>query len=593
MFRLSPVLLPLCTYLLYPSTILTIVLYFYPLFFGCEFSPARPSLTAAAPNSTLANSQSPKPTLAPFRLLAFGDPQLEGDTSLPDYTSLAYFPSFSRLRRLDYNAHWTYNRNVLENFYHDVFKEDLPTLLWSFRKRLDLLGNDFYLAHQYRTLHWWLAPTHVAVLGDLLGSQWISDAEFSDRATRFWSRVFRTGRRVENAITNRGWTEELGSDSEGWRRRIINVPGNHDVGYAGDLTPERFSRYEREFGNTNWDITFSLPSDSAKAQDAHDIPSIRIVTLNSMNLDGPALSPSLQADTYSYMNDIVSRSHSSSSPFSANKTFTLLLTHIPLPKPSGVCVDSELFNYYTDEDVGSLGGGALREQNHLSAPAARPLLEGILGLKSNPMSNQMVKGKGIILTGHDHEGCDTYHYVNLTAPRDGSEWTAAPFAHPQAKAVRDTDDVPGVREVTLRSMMGEFGGHAALLSAWWDDGEGWRVEVESCDLGVQHWWWAVHVLDLLVALGFALGVTSWVGEKVGDYRRRKKMEREREKRRRLEKRRRSKSRSKSKSKSLSSTPSASGKTNGSVKTPQSGVVKRRGNIREADEDTNISSGRRR
>jgi hypothetical protein len=55
----------------------------------------------------------------------------------------------------------------------------------------------------------------------------------------------------------------------------------------------------------------------------------------------------------------------------------------------------------------------------------------------------------------------------------------------------------GIREVTLRSMMGDFGGNAGLLSAWFNFDEGeWKYEIQMCRAGVQHVWWAVHVVDL-------------------------------------------------------------------------------------------------
>jgi hypothetical protein len=61
----------------------------------------------------------------------------------------------------------------------------------------------------------------------------------------------------------------------------------------------------------------------------------------------------------------------------------------------------------------------------------------------------------------------------------------------------------GIREVTLRSMMGSYGGNSGLFSAWFDEAsEEWRYRIQMCEFGVQHWWWAVHVLDV---------VTVWIG----------------------------------------------------------------------------------
>ena len=32
----------------------------------------------------------------------------------------------------------------------------------------------------------------------------------------------------------------------------------------------------------------------------------------------------------------------------------------------------------------------------------------------------------------------------------------------------------------------------------------WVIEFSTCGLGTQHWWWAVHVIDLIL-------VVAWVG----------------------------------------------------------------------------------
>ena len=56
----------------------------------------------------------------------------------------------------------------------------------------------------------------------------------------------------------------------------------------------------------------------------------------------------------------------------------------------------------------------------------------------------------------------------------------------------------GVREITFRSMMGQFGGNAGLLSLWFDfDRNEWQYEVQMCQLGVQHIWWGIHVLNIV------------------------------------------------------------------------------------------------
>lgn len=312
--------------------------------------------------------------------------------------------------------------------------------------------------------------------------------------------MFRHGTRVEDDITSM-WstrTEVLGEDAS-WSRRVITVPGNHDVGYAGDMTPERMERFEREFGKTNWDITFTLPTSTNDSEtlsskivnlvSGSTAPSIRLVSFNSMNLDGPAYDPMSQEKTYAYLNSAIA--HNPSITRSKN-TLTLILTHIPLHKPEGVCTDRPFFSYHDD--------GGIREQNHLSRAASAPILEGLLGLSSNPLTPGGGLGRqGLVLTGHDHEGCDVYHHVPADASRDGEEWTAAPWESLEGLEACTHRGIPGVREVSLRSMMGEYSGNAGLISAWFDDEIGeWRVEVGRCTAGVQHLWWGVHGLDIAV-----------------------------------------------------------------------------------------------
>lgn len=342
--RFSLICWRICLALLAPAVFLTVNLYLYPAVLGCSFpSPSSTQIQHQASDST--------DSIAPFRLLVLADPQLEGDTSLPDHDA----PLLPSVRHF-LNKYHDYSIGLLDirTLLTSLVIQDVPVLLASARKRIDLLGNDYYLAHIYRTLHWYTQPTHVTVLGDLLGSQWIPDDEFEHRGWRYWSRVFRHGLRVEDDVTADvpgGRREVLGSD-EKWSRRIINIAGNHDVGYAGDLSEVRMERFERTFGRANWDVTFTLPvralsrNETAVVEEQEDTtaaPSIRLLILNSMNLDGPCLSSSLQQQTYTHINNQFINGAPSVDDGTA---FTLLFTHIPLHKPAGVCVDAPYFSYF-------------------------------------------------------------------------------------------------------------------------------------------------------------------------------------------------------------------------------------------------------
>ncbi|PTB67670.1 hypothetical protein BBK36DRAFT_1158498 [Trichoderma citrinoviride] len=524
----------------------TIYLYLYPYFGGCAFPlPSRDAREALEATKRLhwpfnrtdadANSTADHvPTrLAPFRLLALGDPQLEGATSIPTEI-LGTFPHVTSIyERVTYQTeHWCFRERLrwIAHDIVDIFFEDIFYYLESWRKRLDHVGNDFYLAHIYRTMHWWTRPTHVSVLGDLLGSQWIEDEEFEKRGWRFWQRVFRGGERVPDEVA--AWPAyeyDLagmldGSEEEQvWARRIINVAGNHDIGYAGDLTQERLERFERVFGKVNYELRFGIPlNDSAVLATIHDDernpgsnrlePEIRIVVLNDMNLDTPAKDTSLQDATYNFINTVIG----TSAAVEYAGIFTLVLTHIPLYKPEGVCVDAPFFDFHGEED-----GGGVKEQYLLSADASKGFLEGFFGMNKDPNAAGGGRGrKGLILNGHDHEGCDTWHFINQTNGTDPSErsWEVARWREAQARGLPNltASGVPGRREITVRSMMGDFSGNAGLLSMWFNE-ETWEWEYEfaNCRLGTQHFWWFVHSLDFGVVVVLLVYVVISLLEAVG------------------------------------------------------------------------------
>jgi len=483
------------------SVLSTFYLYFYPSFHACAFPPQFALETSYLDLFKYAAGFAPPHGHidAPFRLLALGDPQLEGDSSLLD-TEHGYALSISNLWSAVKEADTNLERvGLVTRYLQDFLVADIPRILRSYRKKLDLLGNDYYLAHIYRSLHRFLKPTHITVLGDLLGSQWISDEEFERRGWRYWFRVFRGGHRVEDDVTGGIHLGPLGQD-QSWESRIINIAGNHDIGYAGDITSERLARFEKVFGRANWETRFILPQ--ANISDIVDglsdaRPELRVVVLNSLNLDTPALEPDLQADTYRFINDVISISR----PVEDKTSATILLTHVPLHKEDGVCVDGPMFNFHDNDH-----GGGLKEQNHLSSTAVKGVLEGIYGMSGNPEAPGQGLGRdGVILTGHDHEGCDVYHHLPDDEIKEARAWKAERWAKSTAKSDRT---IPGIREITVRSMMGDFGGNAGLLSAWYDHEIGqWHFEYSTCALGTQHIWWAVHVLDIItVGAILAVGV---------------------------------------------------------------------------------------
>ncbi|KAF2622427.1 hypothetical protein BU25DRAFT_212552 [Macroventuria anomochaeta] len=556
------------TWLLLPVAFLgTTWLYLYPLFHGCTFPQ---------PNNTslpLLSSQ------APFRLLALGDPQLEGDSSLPD-PNAPIFPSLENVISDIRNANFDPPdvRDILSTAAKGAVK-DLGAWLEGYRKTVDLWGNDWYLAHIARSLRWWTEPTHISVLGDLLGSQWITDGEFDKRASRYWGTVMRGLEKVPDASmgvyvesdhydepederkkTWGGTREVLGAD-KAWGRRVINIAGNHDIGYAGDIDNARVDRFERAFGSVNWDMWLTLPPNtnntsipsfpsSEDTATADPPPALRLVILNTMNLDTPAWTDSLQQDTYAFMNHIITTSR----PVTDKTHATILLTHVPLHKEPGICVDSPYFDFFE-------GGHGVREQNMLSEYGSKIVLESIFGLSANKDAEGKGMGRrGVVVNGHDHEGCDVLHYIrqpgapsscnadevergdaywpkptanetdvsipnelsddtisaNETIPENPAEqaWKARrfptlPFDISQDNECTHIPSSPHLREITLRSMMGDFSGYAGFLSAWFDFEKGergeWVIEFSTCGVGVQHWWWGVHIVDLILVVAMITG----------------------------------------------------------------------------------------
>ncbi|KAF3935261.1 hypothetical protein ABW19_dt0203669 [Dactylella cylindrospora] len=450
------------------SILSTTSLYLYPLLLSCSY---------------------PNPT-APFRLLTLADPQLEGDTSIYSNRYSSSPPWLRELRRL--------------------------------RKTLDLWGNDLYLSHIFRTLHQTVPsltsrfsflpqglvhPTHVTVLGDLIGSQWITDAEFTSRGNRFWDKVFKSAKPLPERALNEKKRIPAGIYKLiDWPNTLINIVGNHDIGYAGDIRPDLIQRFESTYGPVNYVFTIPFPDVSVIKDGVNTTitPKLRVINLNSLNIDSPARDYNIQMETYGFMNSVFG----DKLPWDGSVA-TVLLTHVPLHKESGICVDGPMNKYYED-----MYGGLLREQNHISQGASEMLLGELFGTRRVGEGN-IPRGRemGIILNGHDHEGCNVVHWMGDVEVKDENgegiekRWKAGKWED-RKKLVGGFEKSGGneekelwVREVTVRSMMGEFGGNAGLTSAWFDvESMSWKFEYSTCPIGIQHIWWTVHIVDIITIL---------------------------------------------------------------------------------------------
>lgn len=308
----------------------------------------------------------------------------------------------------------------------------------SFRTSLDILGNDYYLGHIFHTLVSNLKPTHVAIMGDLISSQWISDEEFYKRGERFSNRIFRRDLLPPNA-------------------HFFNICGNHDIGYAGEITHERVHRFRNIYGSLNYVKEYE--------------EGYRVVVLNSLAIDGPVWEQQYHDEVIEFLDQL--GSHTYNGP-------TILLTHVPMYKPEGICKDSPYFLFYGQEYR-----GVLREQNQLSQESTKKVLNSIF----NPEFG------GVIVTGHDHEGCVLEYEYQL----ETDNWNYNLLQN--KKRLAKTSGKYKIIEATVRSMMGEYGGNAGLITGEKNGGEGnWRFTYTLCPFQVQHVWWVTQILSILAVM---------------------------------------------------------------------------------------------
>lgn len=353
--------------------------------------------------------------------------------------------------------------------------------------KLDIFGNDYYLGHIFDTMQRRLDPDYVVVMGDLFSSQWIADDEFFSRTRRYMQRIFKRDSPDLNTIRLKSLNEDGSEYKVNWKQwgdnynelrqkgairydyndthywstpdepyLFLNLTGNHDIGYSGDCTYQHRARYEQFFGKDNYWIEY----------DRNTTHPWRIVVLNDLLLDGPALQPEFIEENWNFLKRLNERNFNGS---------TVLLTHVPFYKEEGLCFDGPEFRYYPEKlESESYKAKLLKSQNHLSRETSNKALDLIFN-----------NGKpGIILVGHDHEGCEVYYN------KVEDSWDAS----------RQDLGLGSVKEVTVRSMMGEFHGHTGIITGHFNkDSMLWEWYYNSCPFMVQHVWWVAKV-SLILAI---------------------------------------------------------------------------------------------
>lgn len=138
--------------------------------------------------------------------------------------------------------------------------------------------NDIYMRFIVDTMVNQLEPNYVVVMGDLFSYQDTTDPEFAERASRYrW--IF------DSAIT---------------RGNIINITGNHDLGYGYEMSRWHVDRFEKEFGLSNFDFLYPIEDDV----DNDGTPDTAFITvINNLVLD-PSKDQDIRNEVWRYVNKL-------------------------------------------------------------------------------------------------------------------------------------------------------------------------------------------------------------------------------------------------------------------------------------------------
>ncbi|KAJ1932068.1 hypothetical protein FBU59_006495, partial [Linderina macrospora] len=223
--------------------------------------------------------------------------------------------------------------------------------------KYDLLFNDYYLRHVYKSTIKAFNPQYVMTMGDIFSCQWVSREEYYRRLHRFkWISY------QEDELNNTIPSSHI----------HYTMAGNHDIGYGEETEPYHIARYTNNFGPLNLD--FHVSAGEGK-------PLHHVAILNAMNLD-KSRNKEYQAEVWEFVNKLADdRRENPEIPL-------LLFLHIPLSKPDGVCIDVAKTKYFD---------GFVSYQDFLSPTTSAYLLH---CLKPT-----------FVFNGHDHRGCVAAHRV--------------------------------------------------------------------------------------------------------------------------------------------------------------------------------------
>ncbi|KAI9501644.1 hypothetical protein BX070DRAFT_236531 [Coemansia spiralis] len=304
--------------------------------------------------------------------------------------------------------------------------------------KYDLLINDYYLHHVYKSTITAFKPHYVVTMGDIFSSQWVKHEEYYKRIERFkW---------ISHRIDNQNRT--INSS-----HKYIFMAGNHDIGYGEETRAYHINRFVKNFGTLNrkWSLNINGREH-------------RIAILNAMNLDKSRIEQ-YRIDAWDFVRELAA------DHIRHPDVPLILFLHIPLYKPNGVCISSSK-TIYRD--------GFVRYQDYLSPETSAYLLHCL--------------APTLVFNGHDHDGCTAVHTVSpnasipvaldtssnrqLVSASDLCSLTLAELDayQPQVEAfalgtmisvastnATNTNSSWSTIEITVRSAMGEYGGVTGIF----------------------------------------------------------------------------------------------------------------------------------
>ncbi|KAJ2061485.1 hypothetical protein GGI17_003060 [Coemansia sp. S146] len=302
--------------------------------------------------------------------------------------------------------------------------------------RFDLLFNDYYLHHIYKSTIAAFRPHYVMTMGDIFSCQWISRDEYYRRIHRFkW---------ISHQIDSK-------NGSLSGNHIYYHIAGNHDIGYGEETEPYHVNRYTNNFGPLSREWLARI-----------DGGIHRFAILNAMNLD-KTRNIQYRRQAWQFVQQlVVERQERPDIPL-------ILFSHIPLHKPAGACVASPSIRYQND---------FVEYQDYLSPATSAYLLHCL--------------APTFVLSGHDHNGCQAAHSVKASTSQavplgatgkalhsssdlcslaleelDEFQTEIEEFARQTIAPATGFDDAGtnawDTLEVTVRSAMGEFDGAAGIF----------------------------------------------------------------------------------------------------------------------------------